>query len=173
MSKQFSFYVNRATALTGRARDVTAQRDGYLFAALLLADDGERKSVCESVGVNKSYGSRFRKVSESHPGIATDARNIPETAKDGDPAAQAIGERVRDALAQIRAEQRAAEGKSSTPTENESSAPTEGESTPAPQSAGDVLRALAALREVAMSVTWGKGQRESLDELLAEFALVG
>lgn len=172
MSKQFSFYVNRATALTGRARDVTAQRDGYLFAALLLADDGERKSVCESVGVNKSYGSRFRKVSESHPGIATDARNIPVTAADGDKAAQAIGERVRDALAQIRAEQRDTESKSSAPAEGAA----EGESAPVEReikTAGDVLRALAALREIASSVEWGKGQRESLDELLAEFALVG
>ena len=55
---------------------------------------GVRKDVCESVGVNKSYGSRFRKVAEAFPGIATDARAIPETVKDGDRAAQVIGERV-------------------------------------------------------------------------------
>ena len=173
MATQFSFYVNRATALTGRARDVTAQRDGYLFAALLLASDGERKDVCESVGVNKSYGSRFRKVAEAFPGIATDARAIPETVKDGDRAAQVIGERVREALSKLRAEQRAAEGSSSSEGEGASSG--EGEPTPVERdvkTAGDVLRALAALREIAASVEWGKGQRESLDELLAEFATI-
>ena len=173
MATQFSFYVNRATALTGRARDVTAQRDGYLFAALLLASDGERKEVCESVGVNKSYGSRFRKVAEAFPGIATDARAIPETVKDGDRAAQVIGERVREALSKLRAEQRAAEGSSS--GEGDGDAPAEGEPTPVERdvkTAGDVLRALAALREIAASVEWGKGQRESLDELLAEFATI-
>lgn len=175
MATQFSFYVNRATALTGRARDVTAQRDGYLFAALLLASDGERKDVCESVGVNKSYGSRFRKVAEAFPGIATDARAIPETVKDGDRAAQVIGERVREALSKLRAEQRAAEGSSSSAEGDAEGASAEGESAPverAVRTAGDVLRALAALREVAASVEWGKGQRESLDELLAEFATI-
>ncbi len=96
-----TFHIDRAVTLTGKARDITRTRDGYIAAA--LANGATQKSIVDSTDLDKGNVSRIAGVLKDNPDVSTAAAAVPLTVKGGDPAALTVGNAVADALSAKRA----------------------------------------------------------------------
>jgi hypothetical protein len=169
-----NYFETRAASLTGKARDITQTRDGFVFAALAAGATGASVSAATGLSAgNISRGWTIVKNDEALLAIATD---MPKNSKDGDPVALKLGADVARRLTAARA--KAATKKDSATASRETGESMEsGDGSPvtpasvAPLTTDDILAALASLAIAAGETVWGPTAAAKLEGILAELAV--